>query len=131
MATTGSLYVSQLRLELMARNRAFARDYVHVESYGEPPVIVYSPDRHGHGNFFPAAYAAILSQPEWLRRFDKVHTQAGRSLPKAERRWRELDSSMSSDALLMNIFCTPRRSVNSPAVCDMLGLHPSDMGPRI
>jgi hypothetical protein len=41
-----------------------------------------------------------------MRRFDKIHAQ-GRSLPRAERRWRELDSSMSSDALLMNVFCTP------------------------
>jgi hypothetical protein len=40
-----------------------------------------------------------------MRRFDKIHAQ-GRALPKAEsgRRWRELDSSMSSDALLMNVF---------------------------
>ena len=43
-----------------------------------------------------------------MRRFDKIHAQ-GRALPKAEsgRRWRELDSSMSSDALLMNVFCAP------------------------
>ncbi len=46
-----------------------------------------------------------------MRRFDKVHTQGRRSLPKPLmdhlRLWRELDSSMSSDALLMNIFCVP------------------------
>jgi hypothetical protein len=61
-----------------------------------------------HGNFFDAAYAAIGSRPEWIRRFEKIHAQ-GRALPKAEsgRKWRELDSSMSSDALLMNVFCTP------------------------
>jgi hypothetical protein len=41
-----------------------------------------------------------------MRRFDKIHAQ-GRGLPKAERKWRELDSSMSSDALLMNVFCLP------------------------
>ena len=50
-------------------------------------------------------------RPDWMRRFDKVHAQAARSLPKPQsdtaRRWRELDSSMSSDALLMNVFCTP------------------------
>jgi hypothetical protein len=77
-----------------------------VESYGTPPVIVYEPVDGLHGNFFDAAYAAILERPEWMRRFDKIHAQ-GRALPKAERRWRELDSSMSSDALLMNVFCTP------------------------
>jgi hypothetical protein len=77
-----------------------------VESYGSPPVIVYAPDDLRHGNFFDASYAAIAARAEWMRRFDKIHAQ-GRALPKAERRWRELDSSMSSDALLMNIFCMP------------------------
>jgi hypothetical protein len=79
-----------------------------VESYGNPPVIVYPPQSGRHGNFFDPAYAAIQARPEWMRRFAKIHAQ-GRALPKAEsgRRWRELDSSMSSDALLMNVFCTP------------------------
>ena len=97
---------SALRNEIMARNRVFARGRSYVESYGRNPVIVYAPHDGLHGNFFDAAYTAIAGSPEWLRRFDKVHAQ-GRSLPKSDRRWRELDSSMSSDALLMNIFCTP------------------------
>jgi hypothetical protein len=45
------------------------------------------------------AFAAIAARLAWMRRFDKIHAQ-GCSLPKAERRWRELDSFMSSDALL-------------------------------
>jgi hypothetical protein len=91
-----------------------------VESYGSPPVIVYAPenpiaegmsrgtsaDNVRHGNFFDASYAAVAARADWMRRFDKIHAQ-GRALPKAERRWRELDSSMSSDALLMNVFCAP------------------------
>ena len=89
------------------RNRRHARGRAHVESYGSSPVIVYAPDGDRHGNFFDASYSAIASRPEWMRRFNKIHAQAARSLPKAERRWRELDSSMSSDALLMNIFCAP------------------------
>jgi hypothetical protein len=94
-------------MELRARNRLHARGRLHVESHGNPPVIVYAPEEDTrHGNFFDAAYAAITARPEWSRRFDKIHAQA-RSLPRAERRWRELDSSMSSDALLMNVFCTP------------------------
>lgn len=111
MAEPASRYATQLRLELGARNRGYALGRPHVESYGNPPVIVYPPQDGLHGNFFDAAYMAIEARPEWMRRFDKVHTQAARSLPKPEidphRRWRELDSSMSSDALLMNIFCTP------------------------
>ena len=114
-------FASQLRLELGLRNRGHARTRLHVESYGNPPVIVYAPDGGKHGNFFDAAYAAIEARPEWMRRFDKIHAQ-GRSLPKAERRWRELDSSMSSDALLMNVFCTPG-VVESSAVQAMLGVE--------
>lgn len=106
MTVRASWYASQLRFELGLRNRRWARGRAHVESYGDPPVIVYAPEGRRHGNFFDAAFAAIAARPEWMRRFDKIHAQ-GRSLPKAERRWRELDSSMSSDALLMNIFCTP------------------------
>jgi hypothetical protein len=106
MTAKMSWYASQLRLELGLRNRRWSRGRAHVESYGNPPVIVYAPESLRHGNFFDAAFAAIAARPEWMRRFDKIHAQ-GRSLPRAERRWRELDSSMSSDALLMNVFCTP------------------------
>jgi hypothetical protein len=104
MTAKASWYASELRRELGARNRRWAQGRAHVESYGTPPVIVYEPKEGRHGNFFDESYAAIAARPEWMRRFDKVHAQ-GRSLPKAERRWRELDSSMSSDALLMNVFC--------------------------
>ena len=68
-------------------------------------------DEHGrastHGNFHPAAYAAICEQEEWLRRLKKVHTASRRSRPRKEWQWMELDSAVSSDALLMNIFCHP------------------------
>jgi hypothetical protein len=121
-------YAGQLRLELGARNRRYARGRLHAESYGELPVIVYAPENGTHGNFFGPAYAAIAARAEWMRRFDKVHAQ-GRSLPRSTtepgRRWRELDSSMSSDALLMNIFCTPGVTV-SVAVRRLLGIDGED-----
>jgi hypothetical protein len=114
-------YASQLRRELGLRNRIYARGRAHVESYGNPPVVVYAPENDRHGNFFDPAYTAILQNPHWARRFDKVHAQAARTLPKAERRWRELDSSMSSDALLMNVFCTPGVT-ESAAIQNALGV---------
>jgi len=133
-------YAGELRRELGARNRLWARARPHVESYGNPPVIVYPPEDIAdteaassqtacHGNFFDASYAAIAARPEWMRRFDKIHAQ-GRSLPKPEsgRRWRELDSSMSSDALLMNIFCAPG-VWESPALRLTLGVD-SDTPPE-
>ena len=101
----------------MVRNRILAGNHPHVESYGGNPVIVYSPEKGRHGNFYPPAYAAISARPEWMRRFDKIHSRF-RSLPKSpcdpERKWRELDSSMSSDALLMNIFSTPDVLASGP-----------------
>ena len=126
MNTPGKMswYAGQLRRELGVRNRRFARGRAHVESYGNPPVIVYAPEEGRHGNFFGAAYTAISASPEWMKRFDKIHAQGARSLPKSEtvRRWRELDSSMSSDALLMNVFCTPG-VVESKAVRNALGVE--------
>ena len=154
MASAEYPYASQLRIELGLRNRRYARGRAHVESYGNPPVIVYEPEHPAdedlsvatppehftyeerstgfqtgsarHGNFFDQAYAAIAARPEWMRRFDKVHTQGTRSLPspvlEPGRRWRELDSSMSSDALLMNVFCTPGVS-ESAAVQAMMGVE--------
>lgn len=111
MAAGLSGYASELRRELCTRNAAFAQNksLPHVLSYGAAPVIVYAPDDDGkrHGNFLDSSYAAILKRPEWARRMEKIHPQGRRALPTADRRWRELDSSMSSDALLMNIFCCP------------------------
>jgi hypothetical protein len=119
------VYAGQLRRELAARNREWARGRRHMESLGGDPVIVYSPEDASHGNFFDPAYAAILARPEWARRLNKVHAQ-GRALPRPvddpKRKWRELDSCMSSDALLMNVFCTPGVA-ESPAVRRMLGVE--------
>jgi hypothetical protein len=104
-------YSSLLREELCARNASYAalHKLSHVTSYGEVPVVVYQPSPCGtqHGNFIPASYRALQRRPQWKRRFEKVHSQAGRAFPKSDGVSKELDSSMSSDALLMNIFCYP------------------------
>jgi hypothetical protein len=103
-------YAAKLRMELADRARLYARNHAHVESYGSDPVIVFAPEDCCHGNFHAQAYEAILANPAWSRRFDKIHSH-GRALPKPHidpsRKWRELDSCMSSDALLMSVFCTP------------------------
>jgi hypothetical protein len=135
MGSDSGFYAGRLRRELAVRNRAWACGRQHVESYGAEPVVVYAPENTSdeggmprHGNFFDSAYTAILARPEWARRFGKVHAQAARSLPRPAgeppRRWRELDSSMSSDALLMNVFCTPG-VLESPALRNALGIDPA------
>jgi hypothetical protein len=120
-----SHYISVLRQELIARNSAYAALHLlpHVTSYGELPVVVYQQSECGrhHGNFISASYRAILRRPPWRKRLQKVHAQGRRSLPAGDGRWRELDSSLSSDALLMNIFCYPGVT-RRREVCSILGL---------
>jgi hypothetical protein len=120
-------YASALRQELIARNGSYAASRLlpHVTSYGQLPVVVYRQSECGrhHGNFISTSYRAILRRPEWHRRLQKVHTQGRRSLPAREGLWRELDSSLSSDALLMNIFCYPRITRRTE-VCAILGIEP-------
>ena len=119
-------YVSVLRQELTARNSSYAALNLlpHVTSYGELPVVVYKSSECGrhHGNFIAASYRAILRRPEWRRRLQKVHSHGRRSLPAGDGWWRELDSSLSSDALLMNIFCYPGVTRRTD-VCRILGLE--------
>ena len=128
--TGRSCYVSALRQELIARNTSYAvlNLLPHVTSYGELPVVVYQPSECGrhHGNFITASYRAILRRPEWRKRLQKVHSQGRRSLPAKDGSWRELDSSLSSDALLMNIFCYPSVTQRR-AVCRILGLEPGSV----
>lgn len=110
MSPSGAYFASHLRHEICVRNSEYAKTkkLEHVESYGSMPVIVYRPDDTGrHGNFLDETYAAILGNPEWSRRLQKIHAQARTSLPRNDRRWKELDSCTSSDALLMNVFCFP------------------------
>jgi hypothetical protein len=127
-------YAGQLRHEITARNRQFAQGRLHVESPGGAPVVVYAPEttddgRVRHGNFFNNAYQAILARPEWNKRLNKIHAQ-GKGLPRLRDdpgyRWKELDSSMSSDALLMNVFCAPGVA-DELKVRRMLGVNSEDM----
>ena len=115
-----------LRQELIARNHSYATSNAlpHAMSYGELAVVVYRQSECGryHGNFIPASYRAILGKPQWRKRLEKVHAQGRRCLPSGGEPWHELDSSVSSDALLMNIFCYPR--VTSRAdLCGILGVE--------
>jgi hypothetical protein len=128
--TGGSCYVSVLRQELIARNSSYASLNLlpHVTSYGDLPVVVYQQSECGrhHGNFISASYRAILRRPQWKRRLQKVHAGGRRSLPAKDGLWRELDSSLSSDALLMNIFCNPGVTRRTE-LCGILGIEPGSV----
>jgi hypothetical protein len=81
--------------------------YYH--SIGESKTVLFKPYDNGtrHGNFLDSTYKAILNSTDWSARLEKPH-QRITALPAAEQaNAKELDSSTSSDALLMNIFCYP------------------------
>jgi len=104
-------YAAELRRELSQRNVLWARknNFAHELSLGAVPAVLYRHDEEvGHGNFHRAAYARIRKNPEWERRLKKAHTSARKILLSRDRERRELDSSNSSDALLMSIFCHPQ-----------------------
>jgi hypothetical protein len=116
--------VSDLRRELAQRNIRWALmgGYSHEIGLGTVPVVLYREDeRSRHGNFHAASYRRIRQQPLWTRRLAKVHTSARRTLLSRDAGRRELDSSNSSDALLMNVFCHPE-TLGTPAVRVLLGI---------
>ncbi len=114
---------ANLRREISTRNllRVSGADYE--TTYGSVPSVLYREDETGnHANFFPSAYRRILARPEWARRLDKIYTASHRIVRGQERQRRELDCSISSDALLMNIFCAPA-TLQSAALCRLLSLE--------
>jgi len=123
-ARTFAPQATELRRELSHRNLVWARQHaaLHEVSLGSIPAILYREDEAGdHGNFLPSTYRRIQQTPAWARRLTKVHTTARRALLSRDPDRRELDSSNSSDALLMNIFCHPE-TLATPAVRSLLGI---------
>lgn len=118
-----STEASALRLDLrrLALTYAKTTNRSYYESLGmtDPVILFRSVDEH-HGNFIDATYRVIRDNPAFLERLGKRHTQA-RQLPQQfQGDACELDSSNSSDALLMNIFCYPE--IENSRVREVLGL---------
>ena len=69
-SVTAFLRASQLRADLALRNRLFARNHPHVESYGSNPVIVYAPENGRHDRNRPdVELRGDRESPE--KRFDR------------------------------------------------------------
>jgi hypothetical protein len=120
-------FAGALRSELLERARAYAlsENLPHCVGYEGDPAICFEPYEDGllHGNFHPASYKAIRRNPEWASRLGKVHTLGHRLFPRSDfGRRRELDTSTSSDALLMNIFCHTA-TARSRKFCEALGIE--------
>jgi hypothetical protein len=84
-----------------------AASYAHDRTYGSEPAVVYREEEGEHGNFFPAAWRCIVRNEGWRTRLEKSYTASGRIVRGWERERGELECATSSDALLMNLFCTP------------------------
>lgn len=103
---------SRLRKELAGKAKRFAtvNGLAHYQSLARrDPTILFpgDPATSRHGNFNDKSYEAILANASWAKRLEKPHPQP-KALPEDRRGdARELDSSNSSDALLMNCFCYP------------------------
>ena len=103
------MFADALRKELGQRAAAYAKkNNLSVRTSKSGVVIFGADDRTStHGNFLKPSYENILKHIEWKNRLEKAHASAAKAFSK-EDGIRELDSCMSSDALLMNIFCHPR-----------------------
>lgn len=122
MAVRASLLSARgLRAEVGYRNLQRAGGLEHEVTFGAVPSVVYAGDRQSHGNFVAASYRRILGHPAWAARLAKTYTGSAQ-LPRAkDRRRGELECAVSSDALLMNIFCYPG-VLRRAALCAMLAI---------
>jgi hypothetical protein len=123
---TESLSAAELRREISARNLIRRQNRTHEVSWGPAASVIFEETEGLHGNFLPASWARISSNPAWQKRLTKSYT-ASRFVPRAQDRRRfELDCATSSDALLMNIFCYPRVLSRKPLYA-LLGIEPGLM----
>jgi hypothetical protein len=106
-------YSAKLRRVLAAKAREYAKhqgleSYESLNTCEADKTVLFVKDKHGgsHGNFLDASFSRILNNKDWCRRLAKPHSQR-KSLPARGKEAKEVDSSNSSDALLMNIFCYP------------------------
>jgi hypothetical protein len=102
-------WATKLRVQLrkLAEDWARSQRLPSYNSLGHTPTVLFSATSDGarHGNFYQAAWSAIAAEPHWKRRLGKIHSRSS-ALPEEYRASaKELDSSNSSDALLMNCFC--------------------------
>ena len=72
-------YAGALRRELSDRAQQYARtsELPHGLSYGQSPAVCFEgyDNNLRHGNFLPSTYQAILGNPTWGRRPQKVDSQ--------------------------------------------------------
>jgi hypothetical protein len=122
-------HAAELRHELLQRAESYVTKQglePHVyRSLGKVPTVLFrafeSDGKPCHGSFHQESFAAIARQRTWMGRLKKQHTGGTRCFHATDAESaRELDSSISSDALAMNIFCHPS-SITNHSLAQMFG----------
>lgn len=105
-----SVWSHRLRDELTDRARAHAesRGCESFESRGGVRFLPHNIERGQCGNFEPESFSVIAQRPEYAARLAKAHSHRGSFDEPYKQTAVEMDSCMSSDALLMSVFCYPR-----------------------
>ena len=120
-------WATALRNDIRVRAAAWATEQAipHYTSLGTLPTVLFerASDESRHGSFHSETWRAILDREHWRDRLTKPHSQSRALPPEKASSARELDSSNSSDALLMNCFCFPGAPVQ---ILKGLGI-PSDV----
>jgi hypothetical protein len=108
------MYPHLLKKELRqaALNYALSRDLPIDDQWSSAIIFANLAD-----NFSPDSFAAIEANAEWSARTRKQHNRVANSL--------EMQSSNSSDGLLMNIFCHPKLG-SWKGVVDLFGFTPRE-----
>jgi Restriction Endonuclease associating with ARP len=106
-------YSQTLRQQLRSRAEALlTKDPTSgYRSLGASPTVLFHEVDGHHANFYRPAWQAIQMHPGWKARLDKSHSKPKALPPEWQDSAGELDSSNSSDALLMNCFCAPGASI--------------------
>jgi hypothetical protein len=104
-------WTGKLRNELhdQASQRAAASSIPHHLRLGHSPTVLFPARTDGtrYGSFHSDSLRAIAANHTWANRLKTVHSQVDALPLQMPATAGELDSSSSSDALLMNCFCFP------------------------
>jgi hypothetical protein len=118
------VWPSLLRDQLRERARTWAerQGVPAYESLGNPATVLFQKSLRGefHGSFFKETWAVIKANSDWSLRLGKPHSQRDALPVEYQTSAMELDSSNSSDALLMNCFSYPGASVRFASVLGAL-----------
>ncbi|MDD2276944.1 MAG: hypothetical protein PHP56_10475 [Smithellaceae bacterium] len=106
------MYTNELKQSIRQSSLEYAREHgFDVDSSPKSAVIF----KNLSDTFHPASFDAIKKNIDWFARLDKHHQNISNI--------KEMQSSNSSDALLMNIFCHPKLATWE-GVADILGFYP-------